>query len=269
MATPSCHTGPGALFGAVLKLGKKAGKRTGTECFFVLCKRHRFLDLRRVCEAPFLERPGRLPLGQGATRARRTVGCCFVLLVPTPEEYRVPRVNPGVTASKLFPPLLPSLATPGRPLPCRPLQKTRVCCFVLLVRPPEEYRVPRAAPGVTASKLFPLLLPSLLPCRALQNVRYYYPRFRVGSSICLASSVGCAEGAGGSPCRPWWLRWISSGIGVSLPQELSTAGLVSYTWVARSRSGSSSFTALALNKPSSSSSSSSSSSCPRGAKIVQ
>jgi len=24
----------------------------------------------------------------------------------------------------------------------------------------------------------------------------------VGSSICLASSVGCAEGAGGSPCRP-------------------------------------------------------------------
>ena len=32
--------------------------------------------------------------------------CCFVLLIPTPEEYRVPRVNPGVTASKLFPPLL-------------------------------------------------------------------------------------------------------------------------------------------------------------------
>ena len=31
-------------------------------------------------------------------------GCCFVLLIPTPEEYRVPRVNPGVTASKLFPP---------------------------------------------------------------------------------------------------------------------------------------------------------------------
>jgi len=31
--------------------------------------------------------------------------CCFVLLIPTPEEYRVPRVNPGVTASKLFPPL--------------------------------------------------------------------------------------------------------------------------------------------------------------------
>ena len=89
--------------------------------------------------------------------------CCFVLLIPTPEEYRVPRVNPGVTASKLFPPLLPSLATPGPPLPYRPLQKSR----------------------------------------------YYYPRFRVGSSICLASSVGCAEGAGGSPFRPWWLRWIS------------------------------------------------------------
>jgi len=35
---------------------------------------------------------------------------------------------------------------------------------------------------------------------------------------------------------------------VSLPQERSTAGLVSYTWVARSRSGSSSFTALALKK---------------------
>ena len=47
---------------------------------------------------------------------------------------------------------------------------------------------------------------------------------------------------------------------MSLPQERSTAGLVSYTWVARSRSGSSSFTALALNKPSLSSSYSSSSS---------
>ena len=35
---------------------------------------------------------------------------------------------------------------------------------------------------------------------------------------------------------------------MSLPQERSTAGLVSYTWVARSRSGSSSFTASALNK---------------------
>ena len=42
-------------------------------------------------------------------RARACVRvCCFVLLIPTPEEYRVPRVNPGVTASKLFPPLLPS-----------------------------------------------------------------------------------------------------------------------------------------------------------------
>ena len=30
--------------------------------------------------------------------------CCFVLLEPTPEEYRVPRVSPGVTASKLFSP---------------------------------------------------------------------------------------------------------------------------------------------------------------------
>ena len=49
--------------------------------------------------------------------------CCFVLLVPTPEEYRVPRVAPGVTASKLFSPLLPSLATPGPPLPYRQLQK--------------------------------------------------------------------------------------------------------------------------------------------------
>jgi len=47
--------------------------------------------------------------------------CCFVLLLPTPEEYRAPRVS----ASKLFPPLLPSLATPGPPLPYRPLQKAR------------------------------------------------------------------------------------------------------------------------------------------------
>ena len=48
---------------------------------------------------------------------------------------------------------------------------------------------------------------------------------------------------------------------MSLPQERSTAEQVFYTWVARSRSGSSSFTASALNKLSSSSSSSSSS-CP-------
>ena len=34
---------------------------------------------------------------------------------------------------------------------------------------------------------------------------------------------------------------------MSLPQERSTAELVFYTWVARSRSGSSSFTASALN----------------------
>jgi len=48
---------------------------------------------------------------------------------------------------------------------------------------------------------------------------------------------------------------------VSRPRERSTAGPVSYTWVARSRSESTSqFTASALNKPSSSSSSSSSSS---------
>ena len=44
---------------------------------------------------------------------------------------------------------------------------------------------------------------------------------------------------------------------MSLPQERSTAEQVFYTWVAQSRSGSSSFTASALNKPSSSSSSSS------------
>ena len=41
------------------------------------------------------------------------------------------------------------------------------------------------------------------------------------------------------------------GIGVSLPQERCTAEQVFYTWVARSRSGSSSFTASALNKLSS------------------
>jgi len=35
---------------------------------------------------------------------------------------------------------------------------------------------------------------------------------------------------------------------VSLPQERSTAEQVFYTWVARSRSGSSSFTVLAPNK---------------------
>ena len=46
---------------------------------------------------------------------------------------------------------------------------------------------------------------------------------------------------------------------MSRPRERSTAGPVSYTWVARSRSESTpQFTALALNKPSSSSSSSSS-----------
>ena len=56
---------------------------------------------------------------------------------------------------------------------------------------------------------------------------------------------------------PTFLLLLLRGIGVSLPQECSAAEQVFYTWVARSRSGSSSFTALALNKPSSSSSSSS------------
>ena len=85
--------------------------------------------------------------------------CCFVLLVPTPEEYRVQRAAPGVTASKLSP-LLPSLATPGPPLPYRPLQKSRYyyACRDLL-----------------------------LPYRPLQKFRYYYPRFRVGPWICFAS----------------------------------------------------------------------------------
>jgi len=40
------------------------------------------LDLRRVCEAPFLERPGRLPLGQGSKREEAwiTVTAMCVLL---------------------------------------------------------------------------------------------------------------------------------------------------------------------------------------------
>ena len=45
---------------------------------------------------------------------------------------------------------------------------------------------------------------------------------------------------------------------MSLPQERSTAEQVFYTWVARSRSGSSSFTASALNTLSAAASSSSS-----------
>jgi len=43
--------------------------------------------------------------------------CCFVLLEPTWMLYRVPRVSPGVTA----PSSPPSRATPGPPLPYRPL----------------------------------------------------------------------------------------------------------------------------------------------------
>ena len=39
-------------------------------------------------------------------RDHKTQGYCFIfkLLVPTPKVYRVPRVSPEVTASKLFPP---------------------------------------------------------------------------------------------------------------------------------------------------------------------
>ena len=59
------------------------------------------------------------------------------------------------------------------------------------------------------------------------------------------------------------------GIGVSLPQKRGTAGLVSYTWVARSRSGSSSFTASSLNKPSSSFSFSFSSSRCLGMRFLE
>jgi len=66
-----------------------------------------------------------------SSSADTATACCFVLLIPTPEEYRVPRVNPRVTASKLFPPLLPSLATPGPPLPYRPLQSVPVLLSVI------------------------------------------------------------------------------------------------------------------------------------------
>ena len=66
--------------------------------------------------------------------------CCFVLLVPTPLALRVPRVSQGTPHPNCFR-LLPSLAMPVPPSPCRPLQKSR----------------------------------------------YYYPRCRVGSCICLAS----------------------------------------------------------------------------------
>ena len=49
--------------------------------------------------------------------------CCSVLLEPTWMLYRVPRVSPGVTAPILRSP--PSRATPGPPLPYRPLQSAR------------------------------------------------------------------------------------------------------------------------------------------------
>ena len=80
--------------------------------------------------------------------------CCFVLLEPTPEEYRVPRVAPGATASKLFPPLLPSLAEPGPPLPYRPLQKFRYRAFkaskaFVCHRCGEAEQAPRGCPGGT------------------------------------------------------------------------------------------------------------------------
>ena len=66
-------------------------------------------------------------------RLRESV-CCFVLIEPMPEKYRLPRVSPGVTASKLFSPLLPSLATPGPPLPYRPLQNAWYYCPALDLR---------------------------------------------------------------------------------------------------------------------------------------
>ena len=57
-------------------------------------------------------------------------------------------------------------------------------------------------------------------------------------------------GSGGAVVfRPESALSRSRYIGVSLPQECSTAEQVFYTWVARSRSGSSSFAASALNKP--------------------
>ena len=75
---------------------------------------------------------------------------------------------------------------------------------------------------------------------------------------------------GSSPSRQSGVYWLRptlpheitlqqhGEIGVSRPRECSTAGPVSYTWVARSRSEpTSQFTALSLNTPSSSSESTS------------
>ena len=110
---------------------------------------------------------------EGKARGRSETVClpgphCFVLLVPTPEEYRVPRVNPGVTASQLFPPLLPSLArtyaglssslqtTPEVPVLLSP--HTLILCF-LLRRPrvgvPARTRLetPRALSGTEPAPL--------------------------------------------------------------------------------------------------------------------
>ena len=60
----------------------------------------------------------------GPASASRLGVCCFVLLEPTWMLYRVPRVSPGVTAPILRSP--PSRATPGPPLPYRPLQSARL-----------------------------------------------------------------------------------------------------------------------------------------------
>ena len=87
--------------------------------------RRRGMSGRRGPRGMWCRRRQRAPHDVGELHAM-SKSCCFVLLIPTPEEYRVPRVNPGVTASKLFPPLLPSLATPGPPLPYRPLQNVPV-----------------------------------------------------------------------------------------------------------------------------------------------
>ena len=93
-----------------------------------------------------------------------------------------------------------------------------MCCFVLLVPTPEEYRVPRVSPGVTAPKLFPralLFLTDHSRKPGTTMIRGSEWQSGVQHLLGLIRVSGLRRGGRGSPCRPWWLslkldlRWIS------------------------------------------------------------
>jgi len=123
---------------------------------------------------------------------------CFVLLEPTPKVYRVPRVSPGVSAPKLFPPTsVAGYAGPSSSLQTTPEVPVRGSEWGPASAWPQEWG--RGGKGIPISSLVVEMLSwirsgsSELEALRVSNGTEDFP-FR---SVALFYYMGCAEGARG------------------------------------------------------------------------